>query len=673
MDHVQSVMSVLGSLGEESVLPLAPAGAGQFHYLPPLSLLVRAMRAYRPEEVARISAAYAASGKPVPGARVVLYAAHSEADLSPLKEMGVRGYEGRVAEFKMGFLNGFGGIADLSSAEFEAGDDFEYCMTFGRLAGHLRRFHGHLAGRAHGGYPVGGARLLVATHLVLLDSWQPSADLWTVLSLYDALASYGCALPRLVHAGSGPWVARKGLPGPSPAWGARESPRLLLSWAEGETCRLPEDIGALVGVGAEILLRAATEGDYGIASGAVYVVVPDALVGRALRAHTEPSLALRNWTYDPNERGMRVVLVEAGRLKGARLERPDMVVVFPVVRGPAGYSRMEPYQLAAVVGALPTFYTTATRPLRLTVVSRSSPEHAPVDVRAFLEAHPCDPRTACGAHVRALPLQEQVRAVCQLSAASYQAGGACPEAAREAARAGMLECAEKPGEAPRVLRILPEGLFCAKSALDPELTRFLVAWGKTRYKPFPAFCLVAILERSRQGRTPLVVADNETVRRIAQEEDLADPAAHQLMAVVEYIKEFRLELVNKERLVTLAGRYGIDAVALLEVMSRIINLRASFVTASNTYGPFGPRELAAALAETGMFPVANYQASAGNDGSLAPAFVIGKEVLRNHLPKDSPYPVPQNILVLHAESDARSSGWEKNSVPTRSTILYAAC
>lgn len=625
-----------------------------------------------------------AARPPPPGkeGRVVLALCHSAAGLGPWRAAGVPGHYERQIGYRNAFLAGYRRLADLGAAEFGGDDDPLYCMTYGQLAKLLRQLHANLVARGARGERVHGARLCLATHLLMLDPGSPSTESALALGLLRALREAGARLPRVLHLSQGPALALGGRGLPC-FWGPG-APRLSLSapeaLREGE-CP-PEEVEELAQLmGAELrglagLAPGAGRGAelLGLGWGTVYAVLPDARAAEALRRGAWEALQAAGWELNPpagggRQGGLRLRILFHSQLAPGCMPEPEHLLILPALREPGRYRRMGPARLAGVLGLLPRAANSAGAPLAVSVAHQGSPVRGTQELRPLLLRNPTDPHAAAAQHLAALPPQDLAQVACQLAEASVQPAPLLGAAAVEAAAAaGLLAVGRGAGEGPTVLRLTAAGLFAARANLPPPVAGMIHAWQRTPYGPYPAYCAAALLERALAGRSPLLVADAQTIARIAADAGYTDPFVHQMDLLSQYTEAHGLRVATEAQLAEFAARFGADPQALSAVVARVIALRNAGISTDQRYGPFDPRAVTAALAEHGIFPVGTHKTT----NAESTAYCIGSAPLQHTLPKAAPYPLAPSVLVLHSERKEHVAAWERHSIPVATLVLYAA-
>jgi hypothetical protein len=702
----------------ETGATVAPWARDSSTYLTPHGAL-RRLSAFSAETIALLKAQEEAkSGRTatVPPARVNLILCHNNAILQRFQEAGTPGHYEHRSSFQNAFVTGHRGIADLREAKFAPDDDSEYCMTYGRCFKILSQIHDDLAHRATQGQPLHGARICIATHITLLDSWHPTTDLAMLLYLIWTLRSYGCALPRLVHLSQGPCLSiatgqdgsSTGI-GPAPVFNQPDTPGLApvqpyisLHWngdrhqrGHQDMIAVADDIKHTINAASTHLQGIAERTDLtasyvGAETGFIHIIVPDSKTAAQIRRDSGDALIRRGWIFEGAQTDDRQSWNTAGpransaltirftlyaQLPQAKFPIPDHMIILPFQRQHQAYARLGPAQICAVISMVGTYFNTAALPLRVAIVSHAPPEAdswLKKDPYALLRENPIDPNARARQHIAALPLFEKTKYVCRLAEASIQPGRLFPEATVVASERGLVRVSLTPAhavgraEGPEVVRLTAAGVFASRANLPPAVAKFIDSWQRTPYPPFAAYCLAALLERSVTQAAPLLSADPETLARIAKDSGYADPLTHMLSPIVDYVRKYGVTLIGDGEMRDFAALYGADPTVLAEVVIRIISLRHAGISSNVAYGPFQPEVLIKILREQHIFPVAEF--AAGNDRTTYS--IPGSKTL-HVIPQDSPYPVHPAVLILHFEEERVTGPYVRNALPTAIIRIHA--
>jgi hypothetical protein len=708
MAWVRSIGTIADPVAETGA-SVAPWTRDKHAYLTPEKALLR-LSAFSAETIARLRAEEEArTGRPannVP-ARVNLILCHNNAILQRFQAAGMPGHYEHRSNFQNAFITGHRAIADLREAEFASDDDSAYCMTYGRCFKIISQIHADIARRAGQGQPLRGARICIATHITLLDSWHPSTDLTMLLYLIGELRSYGCAIPRLVHLSQGPRLSIAGVP--AQIFGSssdnlpgqsRAPPLISLHWnAERAQSHGPrgfdldtdqevkaEEIKHAINAAATHLQSIAVRTDLttkyvGAETGFVHIIVPDSVTAANIRKEAGDALIRRGWIFEgaPTD-GLRTSLTirftQYAQLPQAKFSAPDHVIILPFQRLHQSYTRIAPAQICAIISMLSTYLNSAAMPLCIAVISNAPPEvnsWVDKDPVGLVHLYPIDPNVAARKFVQTLPMFEQMKYVCRLTEASIQPGRLFPDATLVASQralvrtklAGDQSMADRVN-GPEVVQLTSAGVFASRANLPPAVAKFIDQWQRTPYPPFPAYCLAAILERSISHASPLLSADSETLARIAKDNGYPDPLTHMLSPIADYVRKYGITLIGDSEMGDFASSYGADPSAFAEVLIRILSLRHAGISSNDTYGPFRPESLVKILKENLIFPVADFVA--GNERTT---YTIPGSKTLHVIPQDCPYPIQPAVLIFHVEEERQTNAYARNALPTAIIKIHA--
>lgn len=639
---------------------------------------------------------------------VNLVLCHNNGILTKLRNLDFPGHYEHRADYENRFIKEHRGYADLREIDFHANDDSTYCMTYGQGLKLLRQIHADLTHRADRGQTLVGARICIATHIILLDSWMPSTELAMFMYIYDMIKSYGCAIPRLLHLSQGPTLHIGNLcenfTGPVHMPGFTKPPapdQILLAWSgvslPSEQIPLDTLTRATDAVAAYLIRLAARDTDtssqIGRGSGILHVIVPNIRAADLIQNSAGDHVLRRGWQFSSDDAaksdihldatqtdmtfGMNIRFTQFSQLINTQLEKSEHLVILPIQRAAAGgYLWLNQTQICAIIGLCGTYRNSANLPLRVAVIDRDMPGNDAwknANVHMLLSTYPSSPRKIAVNYLSAMSIGEQIKTVCQLAEANIQPGRLLPDAVHSAAGRELVKITST-DDGPKVLRLTASGLFASRASLVPVVARFIQGWQRTPHMPFPAYCVAALFERSLSRRAPLLCMDVETLRRIGNENKYPDPFIHQLSIIVKYIKVHGIQMASPSEMIELAQEYGADPDVLTDIMSRIFALRRCGISTDFRYGPFDPMRLVKILREYKLFPEAQYSPGAKPQESYY-TILQEKEGARRHvssLPEGSPYPPPKGVLVIHTEEEKRSGSWHIHCAASATLLLYAS-
>jgi hypothetical protein len=643
---------------------------------------------------------------PVP--RIFLVLCHNNALLERFLKAGFPGHYDNRVQYTNKFLTEYRSYADFREAAFDVDDSSMICMTYGQASKLFRQIHSDLVRRSSKGQEIDGSRICVATHVLLMDSWYPSKDLVTFLYTYDNMLSYGCFMPRLVHVSQGPFIVLGTTKFVTPAaafsasslssnvtdFSCVELSQIQLYWriANSEIEESIKELSDTINAIAIHLQRVHAEYESrprhsrsSSGLGNIYIIVPDNHVAILLRAKiakfaTDVKLKLygsgsESGAESGDEAGIRLVLYD--QILTTNFTKAGQFIIIPYLRRDVAYVTMPSSFIVAIIALCPSYFTDDAMPVpvKVSVIYKTAPETTGsftsiagsfTSVSALMSRYPCDPRENVMKYVKSLNVDDQIRVACQMAESSMQIGHILPDAVIKAADACFVNCVIV-DRIPKIVKMTGLGAFATRANISPKIGKFLMNWQKVPHLLFPAYCLVALMERVSSNRPALLVNDVDVISRIATENEYTDPLTHQLQVISDYIKTYGLEIISIDNMSTFAEKYGADPSTLTACIVRIAGLHAAGLTEDSRYGPFNPSKMISILTEYKLFSVADFVPGV----RAGAAYMLEGGKIRYVIPTNSPYSPAMQVMIIHAESLEAVSAHEKNTLKEAELLLYA--
>jgi hypothetical protein len=638
--------------------------------------IVRFLGAFNYENISKAAKETSATDLPTP--RIIMYLCHSNAMLEQFNKAGFHGHFENRKEYFNKFLENYRSISDLREATFSDTDSHFYCMTYGQGSKLLRHINVDVSKRVGLGQVSTGMRICMATHVVLEDSWNTTIEVSTFMLTYDALLSYGCLMPRMIHLSTGPKLSP--MPNSLNASGIRSGDVIWCHWIEDVDLTVRVDIDKTLCAVNSHLSEMSRQKNL---PGYIYVVLPDMKSFNVIdHARSEDAvrfgnnLILANKSMPPFDGTISVVCVLYDIAKTLDFVDPVQLIIVPYARRHKKYVPLTKDSIPMLISKLSRFSYGPTMSVPLSAVLVSVPVLNKLEgslrvlsVNSLNSAYPQDVRKNLRKFLETCTSDEQERFVCQMAETSIQTGSIIPDAVTNAAKKGLV-LSVIVDSVPKVTQLNSTGLFLSRANVSTFIMNFFKAWQKVPHIIFPAYCLASILERYERGLNPLIDASADDIKRISNEREYTDPLVHQLHVVVEYIRKYGLVIVSKIQIDSFVSIYGANAEALVSIIARISAFRSSGLSSDLRYGPFDPYKLTSILDRYKIFPIARYVAPLQDQ--LEPAYVIHEHPMRYMIPHTSPYPICTDLLVLYSESSQNRTIYTKNAISSTNLVLYAA-
>lgn len=616
-----------------------------------------------------------------PLGRVALVLCHSNNMLSVLEHAGIPGRYNGCDTFKNSFISNFRSMAHLRTANFTNSDDPVYCMTYAQAFKLLRNINVNLITRQKKGEDISTATLAFATHIVMIDAWVPTIDTVTFIRMYDTLASYGCAMPRIAHISQATNVVGSrsqnsfrmynmilGVDNVNHTASRQFKIRsTVLLNVSGELTTLKYN--AMINNMADTISAMSNSGTINVHSdGYVYLIVPDIQAYHAISKLCYSNIISNGWKfYEHDTEGFAIKIIVADIAQENVINHPEAIFIVPALRVGNRYEYMSMGRIGSIVRLTGSYVDSNGQPIRLVV-----PYDMPSPVQ-FCEIDPYDSsifphanyRQLNDEFVKKLPLDTKEKMVCQFAEASVQCTSLLPDAVTSAAARGLIQCVGI-GPEMRIVSILNRGIVTCKGNACGEIITLVNKWKTLPYGHFPIYCACAIIERCIGNQESIITAGIENTARVAKELHIDDPFVHQMRTIIEYVTIHGLEIVTKTAVESICVKYGADPSLLIASISRVLALRAIF-GGQLTYGPFDPLKIVQIMKDHKMFKIAFPKATSGN----VAIYTVADDPMQYIIPNGNPYVRPSKIMIMHAILQ-RKCGYESNGIPTSEIALYSA-
>ena len=609
---------------------------------------------------------------------------HSNATLSRFDKTGLPGKYGTEERFKNEFLKSYRSIADLSTCVFGEDDSNLVCMTYGQCAKILGQIHVNLVMRASKGEHLERAKITMATHIIMLDAWYSSADLFATFHTYDAIASYGCAVPRIEHITQSLRIATSSALNPAvvPSATARSASIVTLRYGahtlSQSTTALAKDkmektlVKLSEAVMSAIAEKRSSEG------GCTYIIVPDRRIENEIRKRYRHTFSREGWDFKEKSEfeensNHPISFVQIDSIYDCNFSKLDHMFILPIQRRTVKDSEIYVYCNDRTIGALIGMIGSTIKmihdgsrvPVDIYVVGPDYSAETPpetVDVSAFLQQRVVSPRELAREHIKNAGYSTKLRQLCVLAGASVQPGDAFMDIMDLAAERDLIRFTLH-NWVYNVTHIRPMGMMMMRVGTSPQVSEFIKKWQDVPYHSFPGFCTAALLERYVDHKAPLVSGTVETLAEIAKTNAFKDPFVHQMTVVVEYIRQFGIVVADISQTRLMCEPYGADASILHSIILRICAMRSG-LGADSKYGPFDPEELVAIFDEYNIFPTLG----SSPDTNSARKYARDNDPKDYSISADTPYSLPTTLMLMYCSPEEQSS-WFTNK--RYSLDLYA--
>lgn len=601
---------------------------------------------------------------------VSLVLCHSNAILSRFEKHGIPGKYGITETYKNSFLETFRSKADLSTCDFDPDDSKVFCMTYGQCAKLLCQIHVNVTMRSTRGEHVEKAVLSLATHILMLDSWYSTCDLFAVYHVHAALAAYGCAMPRICHLSQS--VALRSGASLMKSYYAAPQRTLKINLhgsipvADGKTILARQVMHNIHVKFGDLMDRLSAEN----MTGTSYIVVPDVQCENELRKMYQHKLSRVGWYFEStrSEESDKIwKFVHMDELTNTAFVRPEYLIILPITKTHAGYVIAEKKTIAGAIGMLGTFVkrdTTAASyvPIDVYVLGPDFTFYSrEIDVIEFIGTAPVDPYESSKKYMIGASENDKLRYLCMFAGSSVQPGevfdssdalSRATSTFQTASDRNLIRFTSHNFKAV-VTHVQPMGMVMMQVGVSPLVAAFLERWRTVPYRMFPGFCVAALLERYVDRKAPLVSGTIEELAAIAKEFDFRDPFVHQLTVIVEYIKQYGIVLVDIGQIRDLCETYGADPEILRSIIARVCAFRAGLANDSK-YGPFDPDQMVSILNDNDIFTTVGYVPS-GLSQETGAIFVDANETKRFAIIGESPYEIPKTLLAMYYASEDTSA------------------
>ena len=573
--------------------------------------------------------------------RYTMILCHNNAMIDKFVELKVPCHHEKRVEYKNKFLEDFRKISDLREANFDPTDSSRYAMTYGQAAKIMRYLHVNIALRAERREAISGAKICMATHIILMDSWFPSRDVAVFLHIYNLLLSYGCAMPNLIHVSQGPMLT-------SSLSFKTDNTRINIAGELNVTGSTP-NFPAMMKNMAPMVLKYRCN----------YVVVPDAYIGKMLAADIKDVTV--KYLLDPRT-DFQVCIVFFDQILLTSFEGCENLIIVPFLRRGSDYIPMSRQNIVSIISLPAMHYVgTATSRTSMQVYVGNGGKSISVGINELISQNEIDIDAFYSSEFyKLLSSADQVKLVCDLALSSVQPT-MLESAVKEAVRLKYVEAVDS-----TVVSVTPLGTFYHRANLNSKLIKFLVDWQRTTYPLFAAFCAIAVIERAMESKPNLI-----NINLLTEEQKFPDPFVHQLQIISDYVSDHGLKILGTVEMEDFARPCCANPKVLIEIIVRIISLHCAGISTNRSYGPFDPAKLVKILYDNKFFPIAKPPTSSPDHNKIIYIAENGNEKVYYTKSPSSIYDHPSEILAIHSELLVSNNLLEKNSRKYPELILYA--